>query len=1225
MNNIVKKISFVASFLAAFLCNSYGNTPFTENFDNTSVVLKTIGRGNCRLENGVFKSKDAYSCFGDKNLKDYRFSFSARAPKDAEQVQIWAGFRAFNRFDRYVVGLQGGLLNELYLSRMGYMGADELLSLAMLDFHPETGKWYDLKVEVCGNRIRIFLNDETLPRIDVIDKNTNLAPAGYVTLGGGWIDTEFDNLKIEPLTADALSEAPQNTYKVEITAQEKERKRQQERAAYQPKKIASLNPSRTEISLDGNWLFMPDYQLNDKTSQVNTNTNDENWHVMNVPDFWNPIRIWLHGETMNNNKFPKGVSDTYYQKETARCENYTFDFRRTKAAWYRQWVELPSGIENKTSELVFDAVSKMADVYVNGNLVTNHVGMFGEIRIDISKYLKAGKNLIAVYVTKDYANNDKKDSSQPDFYSIARTGEASSSRKVGDAVSVPVTKDLLKNIAHGFYQEDPAGIWQPVSLVISNPVRVEDVFIRPTLVGATFDVTLKNNSDKNVKINLSTDIIDNETNNLFYTENSLKNIEIPAGKEKTVTYAVKNLKPRLWTPQHPNLYDFKFKLVDKKNQEEDVLTVRSGFRTFESKNGLFYLNNVPYWLRGGNHTPFALAPNDTTLANTFYQLMKAANMEITRTHTTPYNQLWIDAADENGIGISHEGTWPWLMIHSTMPEMSLIEMWADEYMTLLKKYRNHPSILFWTINNEMKFYDLEPDMERRKMKMKIISDVVKRMREIDPTRPICFDSNYRRNENMFGKDFFKDIDDGDIDDVHAYFNWYDHTIFKQFSGEFQRDHKNEGRPLIGQEMSTGYPNNETGHATRFYTLVHQNPQTLVGYQAYAFGNPEAFLKTQAFITGELAEAFRRSNDKASGFLHFALLTWFRNVYDARNIEPYPTYYVIQRALQPVLVSAELWGRHFYAGEKLPARFCVVNDLEDGQKLKSGLLYWSIESENGQILTKGNIEIPEVEQYKRFWVTPEINIPENLPADKTKAKLKLRLTEEGKQVSVNEYEVLLAQKSWVQIKNEKNIVLLAGNDVAKSLNFIGVKYTKAANVTDALKLKADLLILSGLDKNLSATDIANIRNFIARGGKALILNSEETSKALFPEYITAWITPTEGDIVNMEIPESAVFDGIDLLELRYFNNNQREIPTVCHSAFKINRNVNVEELANQTKIHGYIEGEMDVRSAYVKTIKGFPILKITEGKGTALISSMAHEKTVTDPVAGRLLTNMINEI
>jgi hypothetical protein len=68
--------------------------------------------------------------------------------------------------------------------------------------------------------------------------------------------------------------------------------------------------------------------------------------------------------------------------------------------------------------------------------------------------------------------------------------------------------------------------------------------------------------------------------------------------------------------------------------------------------------------------------------------MKAGNMQITRTHTTPYNELWLAEADKIGIGISHEGTYPWLMIHNSMPDTTVIKLWADEYISLLKKYRN---------------------------------------------------------------------------------------------------------------------------------------------------------------------------------------------------------------------------------------------------------------------------------------------------------------------------------------------------------------------------------------------------------------------------------------------------------------------------------------------------------------------------------------------------------
>jgi hypothetical protein len=78
------------------------------------------------------------------------------------------------------------------------------------------------------------------------------------------------------------------------------------------------------------------------------------------------------------------------------------------------------------------------------------------------------------------------------------------------------------------------------------------------------------------------------------------------------------------------------------------------------------------------------------------------------------------------------------------------------------------------------------------------------------------------------------------------------------------------------------------------------------------------------------------------------------------------------------------------------------------------------------------------------------------------------------------------------------------------------------------------------------------------------------------------------------------------------------------AFKINRNPNVIELANQTKIHGYIRGEMLERTDFVKSIKGFSIIRINKG-GSAIVSGMMLEKATTDPIAGRLLVNMVNDL
>lgn len=1000
-------------------------------------------------------------------------SFKARAPKGAEQVQIWAGFRAYNRFDRYVAGIKGGLQDDVYLMRTGYMGTDEFMGVRPLGFHPVPGEWYSMKVEVCGNRIRVFVNGEKEPYIDVVDKNANLVPSGEVTLGGGWIETEFDDLIVTLLPDNYLKNVKAAEYRMAATSQQKEAKRRRERANYKAVMVNDIKPDRTEISLDGDWLFMPEYQLDDKAKAVSATTDDEDWHVMQVPNFWNPIRIWLHGETMPtpNGPNPKGVSDTYYQQETDRCEGYTFDYRKTGTAWYRQWLELPTDIKGKQLTLSFDAVSKMAEVYVNGQLAGSNVGMFGDFQVDATDFLHPGRNVVVVKVTRDISG------------------------------AAAQTSDAMEN---------------------------------------------------------------------YYS------------------------------------------------------SVR--------KDGFLYLNGRKFWMRGGNHIPFAICPNDSILADKFMQLMKAGNVQSTRTHTTPWNELWVSAADRNGIAISFEGTWSWLMIHSTpIPDKNVLDLWSSEWLRVMKKYWNHPSVFFWTVNNEMKFYDLDADMERSKEKFRIVSDVVKGMRELDPTRLVCFDSNYLHSKALrrFGQDFLNTVDDGDIDDNHAYYNWYDFSLFRFFNGEFQKQFKSPGRPLISQEMSTGYPNAETGHPTRSYQLIHQNPYSLIGYEAYDWADPMHFLKVQSFITGELAETLRRTNEQVSGIMHFAYMTWFRQCYNYKNIQPYPTYYAMQRAMQPVLVSAELWGRNLYAGEKLHTRIYVVNDSEDGRDLLPMALNWSIVDEKGKILASGTEQFPAVEYYGRKYIEPAIVMPSVLPSDKMNVKLKLVLVENGQTLSQNEYDLILANKRWniAKVSENKKIVLLDKDNTSAVLDFLQVKYQKASSVKELvqIKRKADLCIISGL-KECTDDEKTLLRTYQQKGGKLLLLNSKEIAKKVYPEHITGWIIPTEGDIVVMERDDAPVFDGIGVLDLRYFNNNKREIPLACHATLKANRNENVTELAGQMKIHAYIDGgKPEDRIQKIESMRGLTLLQIKDGKGTATVSTLCTEKADTDPIAGKLLVNMINTL
>ncbi|MBM4153140.1 MAG: glycoside hydrolase family 2, partial [Kiritimatiellaceae bacterium] len=686
---------------------------------------------------------------------------------------------------------------------------------------------------------------------------------------------------------------------------------------------------------------------------------------MNVPDFWNPIRNWLHGETGNMRQGDKGVSDNYRQLQDARAAAYTFDWEKTDAAWYRQHLQLPQDLSGRRFELCFDAIAKIAEVWVNGQFIGKQIGMFREFKLDVTSALKPGDNLLAVKVTDNLETRvDKQD--------------------VQDiAVTVEVTSEMLNNLPHAIYTgERIAGIWPPVKLGVTRPVHVAEVFAKTRLDGTDVEVTISNAGSRDEQVNVLMDISPANGGESIHRSQP-ETLLVKAGERKTITLQTGLIQPELWSPAKPNLYDLNI-ILSQNHVVQDEHHTRIGFRTFEVRGNRLYLNGKPYWLRGGNHFPMAICPNDEALAKTFLQKAREGNMTITRTVCAPFNEMWLNQCDEIGMAVSYEGTWPWLMIRGDVPSAELLHIWRTEFDSLIKKYRNHPSVVMWTINNEMKFYIWdEGDLLERKWK--VVSDQIKRVRELDPTRPIVPDSGYRRTEARRPSW----ADDGDIDDLHAYYGWYNPTFFH--SADLSR-HTTPGRPFISQEMvGGGYANNDSGHPTRAYLFLHNTPQALVGRYAYEDQNPDYFLNRSRFMYKELAEALRRENrDVSAGIIHFAAITWFKNVYDAKRIEPYPTYYDMKLAQQPVLISAELFGRHAYAGTTLSRRVCIINDHEEFMDLPATELIWQI-CAGDQVLSEGRQPVAPVPYYHNIWIDVNFQLPDTLPTPRTEALLKLTLS------------------------------------------------------------------------------------------------------------------------------------------------------------------------------------------------------------------------------------------
>ena len=86
MKKLYATFLIIACTLVSLPCNAQAE--WKNDFSKQGEILKTVGRGNCAVTDGVFRSVDAYSCFGNPEWKNYTMSFKARAPKDAERARI---------------------------------------------------------------------------------------------------------------------------------------------------------------------------------------------------------------------------------------------------------------------------------------------------------------------------------------------------------------------------------------------------------------------------------------------------------------------------------------------------------------------------------------------------------------------------------------------------------------------------------------------------------------------------------------------------------------------------------------------------------------------------------------------------------------------------------------------------------------------------------------------------------------------------------------------------------------------------------------------------------------------------------------------------------------------------------------------------------------------------------------------------------------------------------
>ena len=408
--------------------------------------------------------------------------------------------------------------------------------------------------------------------------------------------------------------------------------------------------------------------------------------------------------------------------------------RYTGRAWYRKTIDYPDLPNDRVFRLCFGAVDHECTVWVNGIEVGRHSGGYTPFRLDVTHALRSGRNEILVMVDDwgyryQWAPRWLDQEVDPEFEKAA-------------------------SILHGkqTWYADVSGIWQSVwleSLPVAhiNGVRI---YTDPQSGSVTFRVaTSESANGKELRV----EVLD---------QGQVCAAASGLVAESTCELTLQLTNPKLWSLDSPNLYEACVRCG------EDTVTERFGVRSFDARDGKFFLNGSPLYMRGALDQDFypgtIYAPPSKEYVYEQFRLAKELGLNTMRCHIKVPHPWYLEVADELGILIWEEipswgtvGREPNSYNVKPVPESTRREV-LQTLEEMVDRDFNHPSLVIRTIVNEDWGTHLVMSQEDRSW----LKQMYHKAKELDPTRLVvdnsaCYGS---RGPNLHVK--------SDINDFHVY-------------------------------------------------------------------------------------------------------------------------------------------------------------------------------------------------------------------------------------------------------------------------------------------------------------------------------------------------------------------------------------------------------------------------------------------------------------------------
>lgn len=436
--------------------------------------------------------------------------------------------------------------------------------------------------------------------------------------------------------------------------------------------------------------------------------NDKDWRNLDLPHDWS-----IEGRI--NPKNPTGGAGGYFP---------------AGIGWYRKTFQVPGEWKGEHISIYFEGVYMNSEVFINGKSLGIYPYGYTSFSYNLSPYLEFGKeNVISVKVDNSQQVNSR-------WYS-------------------------------------GSGIYRHVWMMVTDPVHVTQWGIAIS----TPDVTAKN-----ATVQVKT-LVKNETSinqsivlrTLLWNKNSKKGndqikVELPANSEKEIIQIIHVSNPLLWSPETPCLYQAQVQVLKGKKVVDDIKS-DFGIRSikFSSENG-FQLNGKTVKINGGcvHHDNGCLGAAAFDRAEERkVELLKAAGFNAVRTSHNPPSEAFLNACDKSGLLVMDEAFDCW-RTGKNKNDYALYfdKWWRRDLESMVVRDRNHPSVIMWSIGNEIPERG-EPEA------IKTATMLADAIRKIDLSRPIT-SAIVENGKNWAAFDSLMDVHDVAGYNYHLYSAPADH-------------------------------------------------------------------------------------------------------------------------------------------------------------------------------------------------------------------------------------------------------------------------------------------------------------------------------------------------------------------------------------------------------------------------------------------------------------------